>query len=129
MRYVIAFLLLFVAAPVAAQEYVSTAGQTMDQFVMSIRKAVSAESRAAGVELCGPIRQEGDRFAVTLVKGERFSCEFTRTATDTGHSLHTHPYEAAAGFSEGDYQSGAGYMIWRGFVRHQQGAGTDRRVL
>lgn len=133
MRYLIIALLLLVGIsscnPAAAQSFASEPGQDMDAFVMSIRKPVSALAREAGVELCGAIRRDGDTFRVDLVRGERYSCEFTVGADYSGHSLHTHPWEAAPGFSDGDFLAGPGYMIWRGFVKHQAGQRAVRRVL
>lgn len=116
--------------PASAAELVSQPGQTMDSFVMSIRKDLAKASRdAGGVEVCGGIAEVDGRYVVELVPGERFQCEFTPPAGYTGTSVHTHPKEAAEGFSSGDYEAGPGYMVTRGFVYHQHGTGTARRVL
>ena len=130
-NFAAAALLVLVGTTAArADTLVSQPGQSLDQFVMAVKADVSKASRAAGgVEVCGGIAQVGDTYRVTLVAGKALECAFTPPEGYTGTSLHSHPKEAAQGFSQADYSAGPGYLVTRGFVYHQAGAGTARRVF
>lgn len=131
MKTITALLLIAASFSGSAQSLtkVSEPGQTIDQFVFSIRKDVATFSRRnLDKEVCGMIQQKNDLFIVDLVVGDRSGCSMPRVDNFSGHTLHTHPYEAIPGFTTVDVESGPGYMIWRNEVHHQSGKGTERRV-
>lgn len=107
----------------------SEAGQTLDQFVMASRKGIMAFSREnRSREVCGMIQERGGIYSVQLVPGGAYSCEMPVVPDFSGHTVHTHPFDAAPGFSAADFASGPGYLIWRGNVSHQSGEKSVRRV-
>lgn len=130
MKTALALMLFALPVVTQAQTFQSTTGESMDSFVLSIKADVSKLSKANGhVEVCGGIAKVDDRYTVTMTTGSELECAFDKPDGYTGVSLHTHPRNAAEGFSAADYDAGPGYLITRGFVYFQEGRGTAQRLF
>lgn len=130
MKKIICSLLLALPLSVSANTFVSQPGENIDQFIVRVAKSAVAMGRTHGVETCGAIGFKGEEHAITIHKGEKYSCEVTTTDVPegymaTGEVFHTHP--TSPKFSPADFLV-PGYMANGSKVFHQHGEDTVRRV-
>lgn len=119
--------------PIFIKEYKSTEHQTMDNFVLSIARDMIMTTRIKqNSEICGEIEEDNGSYVLKVYSiRERKSCSYVKTigSNYTGQVVHTHGTGNSSTFSDEDYAF-HGYLITAASnVQHQEGRGTERRVI